>query len=1112
MRSVPWHVKGVAPAARETAQEAARRSGLSVGEWLNSVIFGSADKRQPSPRPPRQYPPRPRPLDPSGCNLGIIDDRLDHLTRQIDRLAHASPTAGRDADDDAMPRRLADAIASVDQRLDQLIREGRHATNELERRVTSVDRALANLGQERLRTAFVTAPDNVDQAVAEVAARQRVLDSDLSGPAAYAPPPRPSSASRGSIPASSPAPAGSQFGPDLSGLEQQLKQITTQIESLHRPCRVDEAVAALHQELAEVSRTLSEAMPRRAIEALEAQLSNIARDIGAQGGAGRGPGPEGPALAGLERGLAEVRDVLRGLTPAENLVGFDEAVKTLSRKVDMLATSGQDPAALQQVESSIVGLRGIVSHVASAEALAALAADVRTLADRVERSTQAPSNDFLINLERRIGAIAEAIETVRLEGSRQVPPGLDILMQALSDKLERIQLTRTDQLALGNLEERITRLVEKLDASEAKLGHLGAIERGMAELLVHLEEMRSGQAAAGSRAAAAEPPPAAPVLPDALTHDLAQIKQSQSTVGRQTEDSLEAVQGTIGDVVSRLAMIESDLRTEPKVPTRPSGGPAPEGGPDRAGSSDPARPPEPPAPPRLGSPTDLSEPATDLSEPASAPAAPARLRPAAPPRQPIDSSLPPDYPLEPGSGAPRSMLASPADRIAASEAPLRAAKAAPAEAQDQSSFLQAARRAAKAAAAQQAAPRSATMPADPGDPDAATKTLSERMKQLLVGVGIVVAVAGSFRFAGIYLDPDRVILSDAPVQRSEVAQLPAQLPADLPSTARAIAVPDQMLPDAPPARLPRTPAITPAFAGGAAAISSVPASGTIVAQPATPAATVANAAVRSDITGSVPTRDKPAIASAALTESAAPAPPPGQEPSAPVISKGLIAAALVGDAAAAHEIATRYAEGRGVAQSYKEAASWYERAAKRGLVPAQFRLGTLYEKGLGVAKDLQEARRLYLTAADKGNAKAMHNLAVLYAEGIDGKPDYKSAIQWFRKAANYGIADSQYNLAVLYARGIGVEQNLTESFKWFALAANSGDQEAIKKRDDVAARLDPQTLVAARLAAQSWTAQAQPEEATTVNPPPGGWDQVAAPAISAAKAKVRLHPPGAAAR
>jgi localization factor PodJL len=171
---------------------------------------------------------------------------------------------------------------------------------------------------------------------------------------------------------------------------------------------------------------------------------------------------------------------------------------------------------------------------------------------------------------------------------------------------------------------------------------------------------------------------------------------------------------------------------------------------------------------------------------------------------------------------------------------------------------------------------------------------------------------------------------------------------------------------------------------------------------------------------------------------------------------------------------------------------WFERAANKGLAPAQYRLGSIYEKGLWVRKDLHRARQLYISAAEKGNAKAIHNLAVLYAEGIDGKPDYRTASDWFRKAAGRGVADSQYNLGILSARGIGVEQNLAESYKWFALAANQGDQDAGKKRDDVAARLDQQSLVAAKLAVQTFVADLPPDEAMNVKAPAGGWDRATA--------------------
>jgi len=249
-----------------------------------------------------------------------------------------------------------------------------------------------------------------------------------------------------------------------------------------------------------------------------------------------------------------------------------------------------------------------------------------------------------------------------------------------------------------------------------------------------------------------------------------------------------------------------------------------------------------------------------------------------------------------------------------------------------------------------------------------------------------------------------------------------------------------------------------------------------------------------DITGSLPNASPPSASpprSSATTNDRLPAAIGGPT---------LRLAALAGDPLAAYEVGVRFSEGRVVPANNEEAARWFDIAAKKGVVPAQFRLATLYEKGLGVKKDLVVARDLYRAAADKGHGKAMHNLAVLYAEGADGKPDYNTAAVWFRKAADHGITDSQYNLAILYARGVGVEQNLAEAYKWFFLAAKEGDQDAAQKRDQIASRLDPQALAAARAAADSWTALPQPADAVTVK---GNWDAPPAAAPAAPKPKPR---------
>ena len=90
-----------------------------------------------------------------------------------------------------------------------------------------------------------------------------------------------------------------------------------------------------------------------------------------------------------------------------------------------------------------------------------------------------------------------------------------------------------------------------------------------------------------------------------------------------------------------------------------------------------------------------------------------------------------------------------------------------------------------------------------------------------------------------------------------------------------------------------------------------------------------------DVTGTLIQRS---VASVAQLFPTAQTSRPGPLPPS-IGSKTLLSAAETGDPAAAYEIATRYADGRGVALNPEAAAIWFERAARGGLVPAIFRLG-----------------------------------------------------------------------------------------------------------------------------------------------------------------------------
>src|SRR4051812_13269258 len=84
MASDGWNMKNLEPAVRETAREAARRAGLSVAEWLQSVIVESAAEQQADSEGRAPAPAHnPDPDSP----MRSIDARLEALSQQLERLA-----------------------------------------------------------------------------------------------------------------------------------------------------------------------------------------------------------------------------------------------------------------------------------------------------------------------------------------------------------------------------------------------------------------------------------------------------------------------------------------------------------------------------------------------------------------------------------------------------------------------------------------------------------------------------------------------------------------------------------------------------------------------------------------------------------------------------------------------------------------------------------------------------------------------------------------------------------------------------------------------------------------------------------------------------------------
>jgi len=1065
---VSWSAEGIDPSVRERAEAAARRAGMSLNDWLNSTIGapGPSDFRVPQDQSRAPLPSQ------DAKDVADIHQRLDSITRQIEQISKPAPRSDAPRNEPGVAKQLNDAISRLDARLSQLsdpapVRQAQR--QETERQTEKVERAATQV----YRPSPPLNPGTLDFAIAEITARQSELDNFSTKPM----PPR-------SAPPIAPAmatPASS--GPDFSGLEKHLLKITSQIEALQRPDNIEQSIAAFRGELNEIRHAITEAMPRRAIESIENEIRSLSRRIDDS----RQSGIDDQVLANIERALNEIREALRSMTPAEQLAGYDEAIRNLSAKLDMIVRSSDDPGTIHQLEDAISALRSIVSNVASTDALTRLSDDVHTLSAKVDQFARSEGRgDSFAVLEARIAALTSSLESRERPVVSDNSEHIEGALRALMDRLDHMQVGNDSASALAHLEQRVSYLLERIEASsDPRFGNLGRVEEGLQDVLRHLETQHAHITALADNSRSAAAPPAMQMdsgLVDLIKRELSDMQFRQSETGRQTQVALEVVHNTLGHVVDRLAMIEGDLRvvrSAPVPPPAPVPAPQPILTPRAAMPQQPVPPPRPELPnPVAAQPHFAAAPREfHAAEPTPAIATPRAiseiLEPQAAPHAAIEPDLPPDHPLEPGT-RPLGRAASPSERIAASENAISEISPGTREQASTSSFIAAARRAAQAAAAQPAKDNKTKRAAPPkdstGDAVKGSSTITSKIRSLLVGASVVVIVLGTFKMAMTLLDSG----TPPSMPESEISSEPPAAPPPAESAKPTIpAMPSMTSP---------TPIGRQSLNAPAPAAADSTASVVIPQAPAPVAAPIA----ATDITGTIPqVSANPAPANRKLSLIQI---PPEEKLPEGIGGPVLRTAALKGDPSAAYEVGVRFAEGKGVPANYDEAAKWYDRAAQAGLVPAIFRLGTLYEKGLSVKKDIDIARRYYLQAAERGNAKAMHNLAVLDADGGGKGANYKSASQWFRKAADRGVADSQFNLGILYARGIGVEQNLAESFKWFSLAAAQGDADSVRKRDDVAKRLDAQSLAAAKLAIQTFTPEGQPDDAVNVASPAGGWD------------------------
>ena len=92
--------------------------------------------------------------------------------------------------------------------------------------------------------------------------------------------------------------------------------------------------------------------------------------------------------------------------------------------------------------------------------------------------------------------------------------------------------------------------------------------------------------------------------------------------------------------------------------------------------------------------------------------------------------------------------------------------------------------------------------------------------------------------------------------------------------------------------------------------------------------------------------------------------------------------------------------------SLRNAAEWYDKAAKQGNMYAQNNLATLFLEGRGVQKSYEKAFELFTASAKQGFPYAFMGLGQMYEYGFHVKKSKDEAIKWYTKASTSGCHEA----------------------------------------------------------------------------------------------------------
>ena len=545
---IPWSIKGIESETREAAKSAARRSGLTLGQWLNNKIQEEARQAAQKAKREQEMENRRNKRKKSKTSskkkksskgvktkVGKLNHRLDDLTEQLSLLATqyqetaVNSFVGYENEDNAVSAMEA-LIERIENNESQTQASFDAVTTRLEAIDEKIDASLnkkdeedeseKDSGYEALETAVRNIVEHIETS------EKRNRDSLASMQDRLAEIGKKAETSQNDM-ASQTAPAIATLEARIADLSLQLDQNLSKDQNETRSY-IDEKLGTIGEQIDAV-RHSTDAMTRRA----EATASDVAKK----------------EVYEVEQRVAsligEARDVMLQSSPAEeNLNLVRDEIESLNQRFDDIKMEAAS-------ERDVEGLKLAVEQLATSAA-------------------NGPDLTPLNAMEQRLSELTQRLdENVQTD---HMAPQLDELenkIAHLDDQLKQAIESQDDAASFAALETQIAVIGDRLNSTEEKLGNLATIEQSISKLYNSFEENRAWTQEVADNAASRmakevleQGLAAAPIdgnSPElqALQQGLEAVKQSSQAAETHNQETLEAVHETLEQIITKLTDLEA---------------------------------------------------------------------------------------------------------------------------------------------------------------------------------------------------------------------------------------------------------------------------------------------------------------------------------------------------------------------------------------------------------------------------------------------------------------------------------------------------------------------------------------------------------------------------